>query len=105
MPQLSDLGHFLENIMQVNVIDMGGAKASILGAPDANNDVVNTLKKNAIAFAEEYRKSKPDQTELMRNAEQVSGCLQTLQLTNTLSERTTTTLLDDLEKLMDKASN
>ena len=104
MPQFSDLGHFLASIMQVNVIDMGGAKASILGAPDANNDVVNNLKKNAIAFAEEYRKSKPDHIELIRNAEQVSGCLQTLQLTNTLSERTTLALLDELEKLMNKAS-
>lgn len=104
MSEPSDLRQFLEHIMQIDVVQMGGARAGIVGSSDANSGTINKLKKNAIAFAQEYTKQKSDHTILTQTADQVIGCLLTLQLTSTLSETTTVALINELEKLKGKTS-
>jgi len=96
------LEHFLEKIMQISVMHMEGAGAGIIGSSDANSDVVNSLKRSTIAFAQEYRKQEPNQNELKRASEQVSGYLQTLQIINALSENTVAAFIDELGSLMEK---
>lgn len=105
MSKPSNLEHFLESIMQINVIHLGGARAGIIGSSDVNNMTVNDLRKSAIAFAKEYQKQRPNHTKLTQNSKQVQGHLLSLQLTNTLSENKVRALIDELEKLTDEVSS
>lgn len=102
MTDPSKLHRFLENIMRINVTNMGGAAAGIIGSSDAGNDILNDLKKSSVAVAQEYQKKERNQDELATMADQITGYLQTLQLTHTLSERTTEELINQLDELMDE---
>lgn len=104
MNKSTNIKSFLENIMHISDTTMGGATAGIIGSSGANSDSINNLKKSAIVFAQEYHKPGHNQAELLLAAEQVNGCLHTLQLTNILSESTSSQLMDELEKLTDNTS-
>lgn len=93
------LQHFLEVIMGINVTTMGGASAGILGSTSSRDDLVHNLKKNAIAFAQAYR-TDPQGTAAEKATKEIIGTLRTLQLTNTLSMKTMTSLIDELEALL-----
>lgn len=101
MPSTTKLDIFIEKIMRVNVMRMGGAFAGILGFSGADSEIVNNLKKATIAFAHEYSKPAPSQDRLIHLSQEIYGCLNTLQLTYTLSEKEANLLIDDLQILMD----
>ncbi len=105
MSSTEDLNHFLEKIMRINVLRMGGASAGILGASGADNDVMYNLKKCTVIFASEFRKPNADQTVLKRLSSDIYGFIQTLQLTYALSEKEANKLTDQLQDLLEKSSN
>jgi hypothetical protein len=105
MPASTDLNSFLESVMNINVLRMGGASAGILGSTSADSSIVNDLKKGAYLFATEYRKSGADYVTLERLSNEMYGFLQTLQLTYTLSEKEANKFINQLQKLMNEASN
>ena len=90
--------------MHITVLRMGGASAGILGSSGADGDIVNNLKRNCMAFANEYRKPVAKQVNLEGLADEIDGLLRTLQVTSTLSESETDKLLDQLHVLMEKTS-
>lgn len=85
--------------MHITVLRMGGAAAGIMGSSGADNDIVNNLKKCAIAFAYEYRKPTPANDELLRLSQEINGYLHVLQLTSALSEKEFNLLVDYLQAL------
>jgi hypothetical protein len=97
-----ELDSFIERIMHVNVLRMGGAAAGIMGAAGGDAVILNKLKRSAIAFAREYCKPTPSPDELTQVSQEMYGYLQTLQLTYTLSEKEADKLMDELQALLDR---
>lgn len=95
----SNLHAFLEKIMNIKILSMGGTSAGVFGSSGADNDTLNTLKQSAVAFAKEYSKGSPDTDTLTRYAQDIEGYLQILQLTNTVSKDTADKLVDELQSL------
>jgi hypothetical protein len=90
---------FLQKIMNINVMSMGGAMAGIIGSSGAGADVVYNLKRTSVEFAGEYRKAHSNQSKLNKFEQKIVGQLRTLQLTCTLSENTVNMLIDELQLL------
>jgi arsenate reductase-like glutaredoxin family protein len=103
MEQPPELEQFLQRIINISVLRMGGAVAGILGSAGTDNEVLNSLKNATIAFAVEFKKSAPNKDELRQLANDIQGYLRTLQLTNTLSEEETNKLLNTLQDILAKA--
>jgi acyl-homoserine lactone acylase PvdQ len=103
MAQSLTLDLFLERIMNMNLLRMGGASAGIFGSSGADTDILNRLKNTTITFANEYRKPKEGHAKLVQLSKDIYGYFQTLQLTNTLSEKEANKLIDQLDKLTDLA--
>jgi hypothetical protein len=101
MPSVS-LEDFLEIIMHIDVLRMGGASAGIIGSTGTDDEVLANLKKSAIAFANEYRKPASRHDELHRLSQAIEGYLLTLQLTATLSAAECDELIDQLQTLADE---
>jgi hypothetical protein len=104
MTQASNLNLFLERIMNINVLHMGGASAGIIGSASAVSDIVNNLKRSSVAFASEYSKSDSNNVELERLSDEIAGFLQTLQLMYVLSEGEANKLTDELQIFMEEVS-
>ena len=102
MSDSSGLNLFLERIMHINVLRMGGASAGILGTSGTDSDLVNNLKKRSITFAHEYSKPTPDNRALEQLVNDIYGLTQTLQLMHALSEEEASRLLRELQVLMEK---
>lgn len=100
MPQSADFKLFLESIMSIHVLNMGGAGAGIFGISGADNDVLNSLKKGTSAFATEYRKPTVDHGKLQQLSSDIVGQLQILQLMHTISEEKADRLMDQLQRSM-----
>ncbi len=105
MASYTELDSFLERVMHINVLTMGGASEGIIGSSSTGGVIINNLKKTAIAFAHEYRKPASNHDELMRLEQEIAGYLQTLQLTYTLSESEADRLIQKLQILTDKSSD
>ncbi len=101
MSQHSDLDMFLEKVMHISVLRMGGAAAGIIGSSGADVGIVNSLKKTTLDFANECRKPTPNQAELQRLSNEVGGFLHTLGVLSILSAEETTNLIQQLQKLTD----
>ncbi len=101
MPTAIELDTFLEEVMQVSSLRFGGASAGIIGAAGEDNDIVNRLKKVAIAFAYEYHLPKPSRPKLLKLEEEIAGYLQILQLNYTMSPAKADKLIRQLQKLTD----
>jgi hypothetical protein len=99
MPDSTKLNLFMTSILSIKVQRMGGAFAGIMGASGADNDILNKLKRAAIAYAREYTKAASDKTTLSNLSEEMYGYFQTLQLTYTLTEEEANKLIDDLQVL------
>src|SRR5665647_600172 len=99
---MSNLNHFLESVMHVNVLRMGGASAGIIGSAGADSDIIYNLRKCAIAFASEYHKPKSNHDELEKLSQEIGGYIQTLHVIGTLSEAEVDKLIDELQMLTDK---
>jgi hypothetical protein len=99
MTDIPRLESFLKKIMEIRNYAMGGAVAGIIGSPEASDSVINTLKRTAVIFAQEYREPEPDEKRLEQLADEISGLLQTLRVTSTLSEKTVAELHDELDAL------
>lgn len=95
----ASLDSFLNHIMAINTTPMGGAMAGILGASGTGTDTINSLKKTALQFANDYSKPKPNQNELDKLEQEIVGYLQILQLTYTLSEDRAQALMDEIQTL------
>lgn len=100
MTDIPRLEKFLARIMEIRSMSMGGATAGIVGSPDASEDVINTLKRTVVVFAQEYRKEPQDEARIQSLADEISGLLQTLRVTSTLSDQTVFELYDDLSALV-----
>lgn len=100
----SDVHLFLEKLMNIKILNMGGASASIFGSSGAENDTLNSLRKSAITFAVEYSKQSPDVNALLEYSQEIEGHLQVLKLTNTVSEDTADKLINELHALTEKMS-
>ena len=105
MPDSEKLALFIEKVMNINVLRMGGASAGIIGASGTDNMVLNSLKKSSAAFAREYSKPISNQHELVGLSRDIYGYLRTLQVTYTLSEVDVDGLMDQLKVLLGKSSN
>lgn len=103
MPASTELGVFLEKVMRINVLKMGGASGGIAGSISGDHLTLQDLKKSAITFAKEYIKPEPDKDELLRLSEEINGYFRILQLTYTLSEKEADKLMDELQALVDEA--
>lgn len=106
MPEKNTTLHrFTEKIMSINTgfVGMGNASAGIVGASGSDDQVVNDLRKNTLAFAAEYSKPQPDHDKLMPLAQAVEGSLQTVKLLHGLSDKKLEELQGDLETLLAKA--
>lgn len=101
MAHNSDVDLLLERIMTINVLRMGGAAAAIAGSAGADGVLVNSLKRSAAAFANEYQKTDPSHDTLARLATEISGPLQTLVVMGTLSREEADLLTDQLQTLTD----
>ena len=66
MPDTTKLDIFVEKIMSINVMRMGGAFAGIVGSTGTDGDTANNLKESTINFAREYNKSTLNQDKLTR---------------------------------------
>jgi len=86
--------------MDIRNMSMGGAVAGIIGSPEASEGVINTLKRTAVDIAKEYRRQPRDMSRLQELADQISGLLQTLRVTSTLSDKTVAELHDELDALL-----
>ncbi|MDQ5886117.1 MAG: hypothetical protein QG628_514 [Patescibacteria group bacterium] len=100
MKEQLNIDKFVNQIMNITVTRMGGASAGIFGQAGADADITNTLKRVTIAFATEYQKSTPDKNIVLQYAKDIEGQLQTLVLTNTLSEKEANELIDQLHSLI-----
>jgi hypothetical protein len=97
----SPVDGFLEKIMSVKVLRGGGASAGVFGYSGADNDLVRSLKKNAVALVSEYRKPNADSGKIDQLANEVFGNVQTLQLTYTISEKEADALLKEMQALLE----
>jgi hypothetical protein len=104
MPNSEKLRLFIERVMDLNVLRMGGASAGIIGASGTDNVILNNLKRSTVAFAREYSRPTSSQLELVGLSQDIYGYLQTLQVTYTLSETEADGLMDELQALMNKSS-
>jgi len=104
MSSSAKLDLFIERVMRVNIMRMGGAFGGIFGFSSTESEIINNLKKSTIAFACEYSKPTPNQDELIQLSQEIYGCLQTLQLTYTLSEKEANDLIDELQMLTSNLS-
>ena len=86
--------------MKIEVRRWGGASAGIFGQAGADSDMTNSLKRIALAFATEYRKSTADKDEIMKLSNDMEGLIQTLIVTNTLSESEAIEIIDQLHFLI-----
>jgi hypothetical protein len=102
MGRCAELDVFLKSIMKINVVQMGGASAGILGVSGADGEVINNLKNTSLAFANECCKPTASSKDLDRLSNKIGGFLQTLQLINTLSNEHANELFDQLEIVMTK---
>jgi hypothetical protein len=102
MPNSPELTLFIQHIMSISVLRMGGAFAGIVGSSNTDNVVLDSLKKNALDFGREYSKPVPGHNQLVELSKEIYGCLRTLQVTYTLSEKEAERLTDELQALMDK---
>lgn len=99
MADSSELDLFVEKIISITVQRMGGAAAGILGASGADNDILIKLKRVAISYGQEFKKTKPNRAELLSLSQEIYGYLQTLQLTYTLTNIEASKLIDELQGL------
>lgn len=97
----SQLHAFLEKIMAIQALNMGGAAAGIFGQSDAQQDVLRGLKHTTATFAAEYVKPAPSASLLDKLSKEIDGSLQTLYVTNVLSKDSADTLIDELHLLID----
>jgi hypothetical protein len=78
---------------------MGGAFAGIMGVSGADTQILSKLKRTAIDYANEYTKPSPNKPQLDKLSSEIYGYLQTLQLTYTLTEDESNSLIDELQVL------
>jgi hypothetical protein len=95
----STIDSLLSNIMDIHVLRMGGAAAGIVGSGGDDSLAVQEAKSAAIAFADEYRKQKPDTQEVERLMQNVEGRIRVLELTKVVSEGEAYKLIDELHSL------
>lgn len=94
-----NLASFLDKIMNIKVLRMGGLSAGVIGSSSTEDTVIYGLRVSATAFAREYVKPKPDTVALSKLSEEIEGGLRTLQLTNELSVEDVEELVIDLRTL------
>lgn len=90
----TNLDNFVERIMRINEQRIG-----IYGGGGSGGDVLLSLRQNVVAFVNEHRKPKPDHNALVSLSQKIEGCLQTLQVLNTLTAAEADKLIDDLRAL------
>lgn len=100
MTQQTKVDNFVKQIMDIQVTRMGGASAGIFGQAGADVDITNNLKRTVIAFAKESQNTKPDKNALTQYSEEIEGQLQSLVLTNTLSQKEADELVNKLHTLI-----
>lgn len=96
---------FLDKIMNLNVLRLGGAAAGIMGSPGTDNMVLESLKRSALEFAGEYKKPGANKEVLVKLSNAIYGYIQTLQVIYTLSEVQANVLTDELQALMNEHLN
>jgi hypothetical protein len=101
----SDIQSFLQKIMDIRVLSLGGASAGIFGISGADNETLNNLKKSTVAFVKEYSSKAPNKDVLMQSSQEIEGYLRVLQLTNTISKDTVDQRIEELGMLSAKVSD
>lgn len=98
-----DLKQFMDKIAAINsdYAGMGGASAGIMGVASMPVQLVDTLRRDAAAFAAEYTKPKPEKLRVEKLAGQLEGSLRALNLINAISTKRLEELLFDLQRLAD----
>jgi hypothetical protein len=98
----SALHSFVHSIMDIKAttIGMGGASAGVLGMSAFGDRTTYDIKAKVIAFADGYRKTKPDKKAVTKTAQEIEGLLQGLTTLSVISEKTCESLTIDLQNLM-----
>jgi hypothetical protein len=102
-----ELNQFLEKLMKIDVgyAGMGGGSVGIVGATGTNDQVINSLRKNAISFATECAKKNSDPKILNELADQLQGSINATKLISGISDSKRDVLTDGLESLVRANSN
>jgi hypothetical protein len=98
----NELDDFVDSVMRINIMRMGGAFTGIVGASGTGSTVVYELRKSVMAFANEYHQPTPSHDQLERLSQEITGHLRILQLSYTLSEKEADKLIDQLVDIMAK---
>jgi len=98
------LNKFIEQLMKIepDYAGMSGASAGILGATGTHGQIVNDLRKHAMAFASEYVRQPTCHEEVIKLSHQLEGALESVRLVNGVSDAKLAGLLSDLRTLMDE---
>lgn len=100
----TELQNFIKEVMSIDAGHNGlaGGSAGITGVTSANNDLVLSLRRNAMDFATEYSKEAPDHERVAQSAGQLEGSLRALQMVSDLSEAKLKELLAALDNFVQK---
>lgn len=97
----SGLHAFLEAVMTVKSMTMGGASSGILGSSDPADVPIHDLKRAAVAFAEAYRDPAHDRVALNRLAADIEGHIQAIAAMGIIAGETSDQLIDQLRTLVE----
>lgn len=77
---------------------MGGAQAGIIGSGSTETDIVNELRRQALALGAAFANG--DRKQIAEYAQKVEGSLQSLHMVSTLSDKRLATLTGELYALV-----
>lgn len=94
---------FIERIMQVRVLRMGGSASGILGVAGPEDRTVYELKRSAVALGRLLQTNRHSVEEVQNLATDIEGHIKTLQLTSTISMKLGDSLVDQLQSIVQTA--
>jgi len=103
MTNSENLDKFLNKLLDIVIPNLGGASSGILGTTSGDATILNSIKKSAGEFAQEYRSPDPDVEKLKTLSDELSGYLVTLNVMSVISTEELNGFSDALELLVSEA--
>lgn len=97
-----NIDEFTRSLLSIEVLQLGGAGAGIVGSSGNDSNLTYQLKQKAVAFANAYRSTGPSSAGTKQAADDVYGIIQSLLVTSTISEAKATELLNALDNLLEQ---
>lgn len=95
------LNKFVGKILNLNahVPGTGISSGGLMGAASSRQDALDSLKREALSFAREYRQGSLDKSALPQFSQEVEGSLQVLNSLGVIDDSHLDTLIDELHEL------